>query len=282
MMYDNLPMDNPSPELKMGIEAAIKAGKAVMKIYSKKFVAKTKKDGSPVTAADLKSNEIIKKVLSKSGYRILSEEDKDDAKRLECKYIWIVDPLDGTSDFIKHTGEFTIMIALVQKTIPILGVIYWPTQNTLFVAQKGCGAFKYDGVHGGGNWEKIHVTCEKKLENCRVVASRNHFSSNEKALFKKLNIKEFTNVGSSLKIGKISSGEAEIYITTTNKIKEWDTCASYCVITEAGGKMTDVLGNDLIYNNSSKIINHKNGIVASNKIIHDTIIKKLGQQAFGF
>jgi 3'(2'), 5'-bisphosphate nucleotidase len=88
----------------------------------------------------------------------------------------------------------------------------------------------------------------------------------------KLGIKKFTSIGSSLKVGKISSGEAEAYITTTNKMKEWDSAASYCIINEAGGKMTDMLGNDLSYNN--KIVNHKNGILATNGLIHDKILEE--------
>ena len=89
---------------------------------------------------------------------------------------------------------------------------------------------------------------------------------------KKLGIKDFTSIGSSLKVGKISSGEAEAYITTTNKMKEWDSAASYCLISEAGGKMTDMYGNDITYNN--KIVNHQNGILVTNGLIHDKIVKE--------
>lgn len=89
---------------------------------------------------------------------------------------------------------------------------------------------------------------------------------------KKLGIKDFTSIGSSLKVGKISSGEAEAYITTTNKMKEWDSAASYCLISEAGGKMTDMSGNDITYNN--KIVNHQNGILVTNGLIHDKIVEE--------
>jgi 3'(2'), 5'-bisphosphate nucleotidase len=89
---------------------------------------------------------------------------------------------------------------------------------------------------------------------------------------KKLGIKDFTSIGSSLKVGKISSGEADAYITTTNKMKEWDSAASYCLVSEAGGKMTDMAGNDITYNN--KIVNHQNGILVTNGLIHDKIVKE--------
>ncbi len=182
--------------------------------------------------------------------------------------IWIVDPLDGTSDFIDKTGEFTVMIALIQNKKPILGVIAWPTEKTLFVAQKNCGAFRYSD----NKWDKISVTKINELSKCRTVGSRHHLLEKEKEFIKKIGIKDFTSIGSSLKVGKISSGQAEAYITTTNKMKEWDTAASYCIISEAGGKMTDMLGNELTYNN--KNVYHQNGILVTNGLIHDKIVKE--------
>lgn len=182
--------------------------------------------------------------------------------------IWIVDPLDGTSDFIDKTGEFTVMIALVKNKKPILGVIGWPTEKTVFAAQNGKGAFRYSN----NKWEKIHVTGITELSECRAVGSRHHLSDTEKMFIKKLGIIDFTSIGSSLKVGKISSGEAEAYITTTNKMKEWDSAASYCIINEAGGKMTDMQGNDISYNN--KVVNHQNGILVTNGLVHEKIVNE--------
>jgi len=256
------------PELDIAIKAAKEAGDAILEIYQRDFDTHTKKDNSPITEGDLKSNEIIKKILSKTEHMILSEEEEDDLSRLSENMIWIVDPLDGTSDFIDKTGEFTIMIALIKNKKPILGVIGWPTEKTFFVAQKGSGAFRYSN----GEWRKISVTETTDLSKCRTVGSRHHLSEKEKLFIKKLGIKDFTSIGSSLKVGKISSGEAEAYITTTNKMKEWDSAASYCIISEAGGKMTDMLGNDITYNN--KDVFHKNGILVTNGLIHDKIIEE--------
>ena len=171
-------------------------------------------------------------------------------------------------DFIDKTGEFTVMIALVKNKKPILGVIGWPTEKTLFVAQKGKGSFRYSN----GEWSEITVTTISELPKCRTVGSRHHLSDKEKKFIKKIGIEDFTSVGSSLKVGKISSGEAEAYITTTNKMKEWDTAASYCIISEAGGKMTDMLGNELTYNN--KNVYHQNGILVTNGLIHDKIVEE--------
>ena len=264
----SIPIPNKLPELDVAIDAAVEAGNAILEIYDGNYETSTKSDDSPITEADLKSNEIIKKILSSTGHTILSEEDRDDHSRLSKETIWIVDPLDGTSDFIDKTGEFTVMIALVKNKKPILGVIGWPTEKTIFAAQKGSGAFRYSNK----NWEKIRVTSISDLTKCRVVGSRHHLSDTEKMFIKKLGIEDFTSIGSSLKVGKISSGEAEAYITTTNKMKEWDSAASYCIVSEAGGKMTDMYGNDISYNN--KIVNHQNGILVTNGLIHEKIISE--------
>ena len=265
---NNIPISNKIPELDIAIKAAQEASITVLEIYQSDYNTFTKSDNSPVTDADLKSNKVINEILSNTEYSILSEEDVDDQSRLSKDMIWIVDPLDGTSDFIDKTGEFTIMIALIQNKKPLLGVIAWPTEKTLFVAQKNCGAFRYSN----NKWDKISVTKIDELSKCRTVGSRHHLSDKEKKFIKKIGIKDFTSIGSSLKVGKISSGEAEAYITTTNKMKEWDTAASYCIISEAGGKMTDMAGSELTYNN--KNVYHQNGILVTNGLIHDKIIKE--------
>ena len=265
---EKIPVKDKLPELDLAITAAKTAGEKILEIYNGNFKISQKTDDSPVTDADLKSNEIIKKILSKTGYKILSEEDRDDKSRLSKNVIWIVDPLDGTSDFIDKTGEFTVMIALVKDKKPILGVIGWPTEGTLFVAQKGNGAYRY----ANDKWEKLSVTKIKNISECRIVGSRHHLSEKEKLFIKKLKVKNFTSIGSSLKVGKISSGDAEAYITTTNKMKEWDSAASYCIISEAGGMMTDMSGTEITYNNAK--IFHENGILVTNGLIHEKIIEE--------
>ena len=263
-----VPITNKIPELEIAVNAAIKAGETILDIYDGNFRTTTKTDDSPVTDADFKSNEIIKKILSKTDHYILSEEDIDDPKRLSENTIWVIDPLDGTSDYINKTGEFTIMISLIKNNEPILGVIGWPTEKTLFVAQKGSGAFRYSN----NEWTKISVSKISDLSLCRTVGSRHHLTDKEKNFIKKLGIINFTSIGSSLKVGKISSGEADVYITTTDKMKEWDSAASHCIVHEAGGKMTDMSGNDISYNN--KDVYHHNGILVTNGLLHDKIVKE--------
>src|SRR3990172_1611572 len=237
-MNEDNPFTKHMTETPVAIEAAIKAGKEVMDVYNQKFSSTLKIDNEPLTEADIKSNNIIQKIISQFGYPILSEESIDDKKRLASDKIWIVDPLDGTTDFVKQTGEFTIMISLVEGNRPILGVIYWPIKDTLYLAQKDQGAFQ----SSSGNWSKLSVS----------------------------NVSELTSKGSSLKVVDVSSGNADLYFTMTNKIKQWDTCASYCLITEAGGKMTDMFGNDLEYN--AEKLNHENGLLVSNGLIHNGVI----------
>ena len=270
-MKNKPPFSNILSETNLAIEAAIKAGKAVIEVYKNNFSYQVKDDNSPITEADIKSNEIIQEILSITNIPILSEESVDNLIRLKCEKIWIIDPLDGTSDFVEKTGEFTIMISLVQLGKPILGVIYWPTEDKLYVAQKNQGAYELFS----GHWKKLNVNNISNLEKCHAVLSRHHLSESDKKFIKKLNLLEFNQKGSSLKVLDVCSGKAEVYLTTTNKIKQWDTCASYCLISESGGKITSMYGEDLEFN--TELINHKNGLLVTNGSIHNKIVKKYSE-----
>jgi 3'(2'), 5'-bisphosphate nucleotidase len=263
-----VPFEKPLDEIGLAIEAATRASQVVMNVYGNDFTSERKDDDSPITKADLQSNEIIKEVLSKAGLPILSEEDADDKKRLDHKKIWIVDPLDGTSDFVNKTGEFTIMIALVESKKPILGLICRPTTNSLFLAQRGNGAYKLED----DSWQRLVVSRTSDLKKCKAVGSRFHLSNQEKEFFKKLGVMSFESRGSSLKVAEICMGLADLYLTTSNKIKQWDTCASYCLVTESGGKMTDMFGGEILYNTEK--VNHENGLLVTNGLVHDSIIRK--------
>ena len=266
MMKNKIPFSNPLPETNLAINSVIDAGKTVMKIYNQPFETKIKSDNSPITEADIASNKIIQKIISASDYPILSEETKDNKKRLEKETIWIIDPLDGTSDFINKTGEFTIMIGLVRKQVPVLGIIYCPPQNTLYVAQQNQGSYQL----AGEKWSKMSVSTISDLTKSRTVYSRHHSEESERLFFKYIKTKKLTKRGSSLKAIDVASGTSELYFTSTNKIKQWDTCASYCLVKEAGGNMTDVCGNDLKYNIDD--VNHQNGIIVSNGLVHEKVI----------
>ena len=265
-MKNNIPIINPLSEINLAIDAVIDAGKTVMEIYDQGFEQMTKINNEPLTKADIEINKIIHEIISTSDHPILSEESDDTKKRLERKTVWIVDPLDGTSDFIHKTNEFTIMIGLVKEQKPILGVIYCPTNDTLYVAQQDQGAYQLLGE----KWSKLSVSTISDLSKSRVVCSRHHLSQNERDFLENIHPMKLTQRGSSLKAIDVASGMAEFYFTSSNKIKQWDTCASYCLIKEAGGNITDVFGNNLEYN--TEIVNHQNGIMITNGLVHNLLI----------
>ena len=151
-MIDELPFKSSLPELGKIIDGMIKAGEKVLEVYETDFSTEKKDDNSPITQAEIESNKILKEVLGDTGISILSEEDVDDKKRLSEEKIWIIDPLDGTTDFVNRTGEFTIMVGLVEKHKSILGLIYWPTKKKMYLAESGKGAFRHDE-----EWEKIET-----------------------------------------------------------------------------------------------------------------------------
>jgi len=260
-MISELPFNSSQPELEKILDGVVKAGEKIIEIYNTDFSTEKKDDDSPITQADIESNKILKEVLEKTGISILSEEDTDDKKRLSEKKIWIIDPLDGTTDFVNRTGEFTVMVGLVENQRSVMGIIYWPIKKKMYLAEAGKGAFCYNE-----EWEKIEVTMMMEMQNCHALVSRHHLSEKEKKLLDEMEISVVTSIGSSLKVTEIASGEAEIYLTTTNKMKQWDTCASNCIISEAGGKMTDISGKELAYN--TELVNHENGILVTNGLIH--------------
>ncbi len=250
------------------IQVMKKAGKEVMQVYSTDFKAEDK-DGSPITEADRKSNDILIKELTQFRFPILSEESEDDSARLKSDKVFIIDPLDGTADFVNRTGEFSIMLGLVENNVPILGIVYVPLLDVTYYAEKGKGAYKIEN----GVITEIKCSNVELLENSRAIVSRHHFSDEDKNFFQQLGIKEFKPKGSAgLKISDIAEGKGELYLTSTNKIKQWDTCAAYCIIKEAGGEMTDVKGNSLVYNTEN--VYHENGILVSNGQCHNEIVQK--------
>lgn len=269
MDFVDIPIQRRTPDLDLAIEAAIEAERVISEIYGKGFDVRVKDDGTLVTRADTASNVAIMDVLSKSKHPVLSEESQDNESRLDEEYLWIVDPLDGTADFVDRTGEFTVMIALVRDGKPVLGVISWPPGNELYIAQKGEGAFRRS-LRG---WERISVSRTAQMSSARVVCSRHHLSERETELAGKLGVGKFLSVGSSLKACRISSGEADLYFTYTDRMSEWDTAASNCLVTEAGGRMTDMNGSKMTYNRRD--VRHRDGILVTNGALHDMVIASL-------
>ena len=263
------PFPSKIPNLDSVMGAIIQAGERIREIYDTDFEVYKKDDDSPITKADLESNKILRSILEKTGIPILSEEDVDDKSRLTSEKGWIVDPLDGTQDFVNRTGEFTILVGLVENHVPVMGLVYLPIKKILYFAEKGMGAFCYDL----NKWEKISVRNVDDVSKCLALVSRHHLSGKEKKILDHLGITNTLTIGSTLKVMEISSGRGDIYLTTTNKMSQWDTCASWCVISEAGGQMTDISGNDLFYNTES--VKHENGLLVTNGFVHEIIVSKI-------
>ena len=263
------PISSKISNLDTIMDALIQAGEKVREVYDTDFEVNKKDDNSPITKADLESNKILRSILEKTGIPILSEEDVDDKSRLTSEKVWIVDPLDGTQDFVNRTGEFTILVGLVENHVPVMGLVYLPIKKILYFAEKGMGAFCYDL----NKWEKISVRNVDDVSKCLALVSRHHLSGKEKKILDHLGITNTLTIGSTLKVMEISSGRGDIYLTTTNKMSQWDTCASWCVISEAGGQMTDISGNDLFYNTES--VKHENGLLVTNGFVHEIIVSKI-------
>jgi len=226
------------------INIAKKASDEILKIYNSENInIEIKKDDSPVTDADLASNQIIINALKKiSDFPIFTEESLVDYEiRKSWDKFWLVDPLDGTKDFIAKNGEFTINIALVENHKPILGVVYIPVSNDVYYAQKGKGAYK--------NGHKIYNNSDRKE---LIAADSNFYSTQEMADFFKLhNIKDIRKIGSSIKICKLAEGIIDVY-PRLNETKEWDTAATHIIANEAGCKIIDVkTKEELLYNKKS-------------------------------
>lgn len=231
-------------------KAALKAGDEIISIYeSGDFSIESKADNSPLTLADKASHKAIVEELVETNIPILSEEGKEIQyqERKDWEYFWMIDPLDGTKEFIKKNGEFTVNIALIHKDNPILGVVYTPVLKDLFTAIKGKGASK--------NGETISVNqFSKTEEGLKVVASRSHLNEDTQAFLDDLNKPEIVSKGSSLKLLMVAEGVADLYPRYAPTM-EWDTAAAQIVVEEAGGKVLIKDTDDSVKYNKENLLN---------------------------
>ena len=257
--------------LDTAIYAAYDAGKIIMDIYAKDFAVEYKDDKSPLTEADKKSNDLICGRLEKySPYiDILAEESLDDKKRLTNKFCFIVDPLDGTKEFLKRNGEFTVNIGLSYNNKTVLGVVYAPYLNKLYYAAKNHKAYAVDLNKEIFKLfdETTQIKVSGKTKELTVVKSRSHSDEKTEDLLKKNKhrIKNITDIGSSLKGCLIAEGKADIYYRFGYTM-EWDTCAMQCVVEEAGGVFMqgDFDLSEMTYNRENSL--NEKGFVILNMI----------------
>lgn len=234
-------------ELEVALEAAKIASKKVLEIYnSRNLDVEIKEDNSPVTKADKMADKLIREYLFSNfpNYALLTEESSDDKTRLTNDYVWIVDPIDGTKEYVAHSDEFTVNIGLAYNHEPVLGVIVIPVTGEIYYAVKGKGSF----YENHGKTVKIH--CNSKTNDLTTLVSRFHSNEVEQATIKKHSdrIKHQKVVGASIKGCLIAKGEAEMSYRFSDNTKEWDTCAMQAIVEQAGGLILKFDGTPIRYN----------------------------------
>ena len=235
-------------------KVAYEAGRRIMEIYDQGFEVEQKVDKTPVTEADMAAHQAIMQGLTEltPDVPILSEESKPTtfAERAAWDRYWLVDPLDGTREFINRNGEFTVNIALIDKHEPIIGVVYAPVVGSLYCAARGKGAYKKSELEDP---VPIHVRshCREKVV---IAGSRSYQSPGFKEFLSRLPDYEVISMGSALKSCLVAEGTADIY-ARLGPTSEWDTAAAQCIVEEAGGKITDTHMQRLLYNTKEELLN---------------------------
>jgi len=253
-------------DLKIAKEAAIEAGKVILQYYKADYEIKEKSYHNPVTTADNAADDKIKNILTinRPQYGWLSEETLDSPERLSKKKVWVVDPLDGTKEFIEGVPNFVVSIGLVRDGKPILGVLYNPVTLELFTASEGEGAYL--------NNKRIHCTKKYNLHEMVMLNSR---SETRKKLWEpfKNTFSELKPIGSvAYKLGLTAAGKSDIFASLRPK-NEWDICAGNCIINEAGGKLIDLNGEERKYNQLDTLITP--GLIAGEISSVDKTLKVL-------
>jgi len=251
------------------IKAALAGGKKILTVYSSEIAVEMKEDRSPLTLADKNAHLAIMVFLEDTGIPILSEEGKEIpySERSTWKRFWMVDPLEGTKEFIKRNGEFTVNIALIEDGIPIAGIIYVPVRKELYVGQQGVAAFKVEGIEPeaqGMTWERMQKE-GKKLPVSQserpfmVVGSRSHMSPETEefiaGLKKEHGEVDIVSMGSSLKICLVAEGVADVYPRFAPTM-EWDTAAGHGIALGAGCEVIDYSTKAVMRYNKENLLNN--------------------------
>jgi len=267
---------NYERELEVAVELARVAGAEILKLYEgpldieQKFSAD---DLEPVTQADRIANQLIVERLAREfpDDGILAEESIDTERRLNKDRVWMVDPLDGTNGFIDGNGDFAVQIGLAERGVCVVGVVYQPLSRVMYYAVLGAGCWIERS-----NLEPIRGAVSKKKEIglMRLAASRSHRSPRMNKVVARLGFREEVQRGSvGIKIGLLVEQQCDVYIHLSPRTKQWDTCAPQLILTESGGRLTDLFGKPLNYNVPD--VQNRNGLVASNGVAHEEIVETL-------
>ena len=264
-------------ELQVAIELARSAGAVLLEHYYSPFLVEQKINAldelEEVTAADREANELIVGRLQAEFPEdgILAEESTDTDRRLEKDRVWLIDPMDGTKNFIARDGDFAVQIGLAIGGESVLGVVYQPTRKVL-----------YRAVRGGGAWieaednaaTRMSVSKQTKPGEMVLASSRSHRSPRMEQVVNAFGFKKEMRRGSvGVKIGLIAEQQADLYLHLSPSTKQWDTCGPEAILAEAGGRLTDLFGQPLRYNGVR--IDNRNGIVATNGAAHEMVIENL-------
>ena len=235
------------------VDLAVDAGKAILEVYATDFDVQEKGDESPLTQADLASHHCIVKGLGAltPDIPVISEEEglPGFAERGQWQRYWLIDPLDGTKDFVHRNGEFTVNIALIDSNRPIFGVVHVPVQDKTYIGCEGHGS----ELREGGSTTSIRVAATSS-DPVRIVGSRSHRGSSLDAFLEKVGDSDMLPMGSSLKFCVVAEGRADIY-PRLGPTSEWDTAAAQAVVEQAGGKVLELDGKPLSYNAKEDILN---------------------------
>jgi 3'(2'), 5'-bisphosphate nucleotidase len=263
-------------ELGLAVALAREAGAAILDLYEGPIEVHQKFDlehREPVTLADRIANDLIVNALRREfpDDGILAEESVDTDRRLAKSRVWMIDPLDGTNGFIDGNGDFAVQIGLAQDGEAVLGVVYQPLSDVMYRAVRGQGAWI---ERPNTEAQQAHVSRLNELALMRLAASRSHRSPRMDRVVKAFGVKQEVRRGSvGIKVGLIIEQQCDLYVHLSPRTKQWDTCAPQIILSEAGGRLTDLFGGEVSYNAAE--VQNLNGLVATNSAAHAQVIAAL-------